>query len=185
MFSQWCSSGNRMTSFHMATMILLSLLLILKHTECQFPPVFMYPNEDDQVLQVGATLNLTCSINIPAVPNDPYARDHLNITWTLPVQLTASSIVRNISLHSNNFEELNFFSWQRIISFLHGFYYQGDRIRYYFNANETHIWSTMTLSNTTTTDIGYYGCERTAFLNISISFVKRSMRTKYVYVFSL
>ena len=99
-----------MTSFHVATMILLSLLLILKHTECQFPPVFMYPNEDDQVLQVGATLNLTCSINIPAVPNDPYARDHLNITWTLPEQITASSIVRNISLHSNNFEELNFFS---------------------------------------------------------------------------
>ena len=70
----------------------------------------MYPNEDDQVLQVGATLNLTCSINIPAVSNGPYTRDHFNITWTLPVQLTASSIVRNISLHSNNFEELNFFS---------------------------------------------------------------------------
>ena len=93
----------------MVIVILFSVFLI-KKTEGQFPRVLMQPNEDDQVLQVGATLNLTCSINIPAVSNGPYTRDHFNITWTLPVQLTASSIVRNISLHSNNFEELNFFS---------------------------------------------------------------------------
>ena len=82
----------------MVIVILFSVFLI-KKTEGQFPRVLMQPNEDDQVLQVGATLNLTCIINMPALSNTTfYNRDLFNITWTLPEQLTETSIVRKVSL---------------------------------------------------------------------------------------
>lgn len=73
------------SSIQVATVILLSLFLVTKQNdEGQDSPLFMHPNDDDQVLQVGATLNLSCSINT----DKPF-----NITWSLPDQFVGNKIL--------------------------------------------------------------------------------------------
>ena len=94
MFSRWCSSWRRKTlEFHvMTTVILLSLFLIVPiHSDGKF--VAMYPNESDQVLEGGATLNLTCIID---GLDGNIKRNRYNVSWTLPEHLVKNHVVRNM-----------------------------------------------------------------------------------------
>ena len=55
------------------------------------------------------------------------------------------------------------------------------RLRYYLGENATHRWWTMTLTNTTAKDTGYYSCESNDL--IDEIYIKLT-RKKYVYFFS-
>ena len=80
MFSLQCSSGHRNTSF-LVIAILLNFLLLAKQYEGQLVPVYMYPNTDDQVLEAGTTLNLTC---ICTLDYRKHLKEMQIIEWKLP-----------------------------------------------------------------------------------------------------
>ena len=96
MFSQWFLSGYKMTPIHVTT-VLFSLFLMPALSEGQLGgmPVVMYPNEYDQVIEVGTTLNLTCVIP-PTFQHDTFYIDTFNISWTVPKHLIKNDLVRNI-----------------------------------------------------------------------------------------
>ena len=98
MLLQWCSSRHNAISFREITLPLFFLLIIPKQNEGKLAgDVIMYPNADDQVLDEGATLNLTCIISMPASSSTTI--DALfNISWTLPYQSVNYIFVRNISV---------------------------------------------------------------------------------------
>ena len=93
LFPRWYSSGHRAASFHVILTLLLYLSLMAKQSEGRLPRVYIYPNADDQVIEVGATLNLTCICS-----KNNYRS---NITWTLPDLLVKYKIVRNSITHYN------------------------------------------------------------------------------------
>ena len=87
------SSGDKMTLFKVIAVTMLSLFLMTKQSKGQFAePLVMDPNEDDIVLDAGATLNLTCTFTVLAVDS----LNELNISWKLSDHLEKDKLVRNI-----------------------------------------------------------------------------------------
>ena len=86
-----------MTLFKVATVILLSFFMP-KFSEGKKQHFVMYPDEDDQVLEIGETLNLTCTYNIMAGFASGF-----NISWNLPVRhLVQNNLVRNMRMHTSS-----------------------------------------------------------------------------------
>ena len=96
LFPRWYSSGHRAASFHVILTLLLYLSLMAKQSEGQLPRVYIYPNADDQVIEVGTTLNLTCTCS-----ENNYRDYRSNITWILPDLLVKYKIIRNSITHYN------------------------------------------------------------------------------------
>ena len=87
-----------MTSFHLITIVLLSIFLAPKQSEGQYLPVVMHPNEDDQVLEVGAILNLTCTVETKIPINKFITEAPFNISWTLPDYLIKQLVGNTFTL---------------------------------------------------------------------------------------
>ncbi len=105
LFSCCCSSKNRTVSF--IHMLPLLLLYLAKQTQGQSNyHVVMFPNADDQVLERGATLELTCATVYQTFWYGPY--DQLKFTWTLPDIVKYDNVRKFIvpmiqyRLHKNN-----------------------------------------------------------------------------------
>ena len=192
-----------MTSIHVPKVLLLSLIFLMTiHSEAQSASsdrrIVMYPNEDDQVFDAGATLTLTCIYNIRY--NNVSG---LNISWTVPDHnLDTDELVRNIfflqfdTYVTKIYYLLKFLRDSLIFSF-HAIRLQikvhtdneedkeEDNINGRFESssgrNTTHIWSTMILTHTEATDTGYYTCK-----GIGNFYDKSTIdlsRKKYVYFF--
>ena len=88
------STQNKMTLFKVTAVTLLALFLVPKHSEEQLEVLLrMFPDEEDQVLDKGATLNLTCQIDLnPILELDGNRR--WNISWKLPDHLVQNKLVR-------------------------------------------------------------------------------------------
>ena len=90
MLSQWSSS-------HVTPVILLFLFRVINHSEGQLDSTLViYPNQDDQIVSDGGTLNLTCIIEIRMYTTNFFDPRTYNISWMLPEHLTKNEIVRNI-----------------------------------------------------------------------------------------
>ena len=87
-----------MASFHLITIVLLSIFLPQKQSEGQYLTVVMHPNEDDQVLEVGATLILTCTVETKIPINKFITEAPFNIWWTLPDYLIKQLVGNTFTL---------------------------------------------------------------------------------------
>ena len=152
----------------------------------------MHPDEDDNVIEVGSTLNLTCSYNVAALD---HVNSGFNISWKLPNQLDNNKLVGNIYILSSIWWSMNDnFLGRSINNFINfhtmrwALHQRNDRLRISYGKETdkqgltTNIWSAITLTNTKATDTGYYSCEIITDDYFAIS-LSDFLRKKYVYFF--
>ena len=108
-----------MTLFKVTAVTLLTLFLMSKHSKGQFDSLVMYPDKHDKVLEVGASLNLTCTYNITHPEIEIIQGSRLNISWNLPDHVVQNISVRNIFCLQFDVIKMNIFfaSAPLIISF--------------------------------------------------------------------
>ena len=149
-----------------------------KHSNGEIEELVMLPDNHDQVLEVGESLNLTCNVSMVNIPEDIFVSwslsgvnigDNFNISWKLPDHVVQNQFVRNESGLIQLKNDLE------------------DHFSYSYEAKKKWVVaivtfkSTMILTKAREKHTGYYSCE--LINKVDNKLIGELFRKKYVYFF--